>query len=591
MMQYERDALQTELYSDANRKRRRLEREKRTLERPTPSKLHTSVHVCAYLIYHALPGRAIPPPRPARASQKPQSARELIKCASLDIKHLPSSRLKRKRAGAVSGTTYPKLSVLSRQEIQTDLHQLSVRVRSNYYGTGQIMVPGEMGMGPPLPHGMDGHYPEYGVPLGAPVQTPYPQGHPPYPPQPPPESRNIYHHQPLAPAPAPMNGIPRDPNGPPMSPRQYEHGMVNGGPQYGMTGPGQPYTPPPGASSAGAGPSKQPLVNGHGHGRRVISGNKGERERMMENGVSDEYSGRMQPPSQHPHRHPAMHQSLQVHGVPHHHHIVHRHGAHHHHLPGRSASGPGAPRPPELDRYPSAPEQENGMRRPVAVEQYNLVSKPVSMYKEDPDPGPSRGERERGRSMLGGPSSMMGQRGPQDRERPQVTPFVMTPTQAIQATQSRGPGGASPARRDPWMDERSAYDAPGPHRMGSPSRHPSSHSSPRTRPLASPPLSALPNHIYSPSRIASKSTNSRPISPIPVLSKAYPSGPGTPGSRLGTPGLAGPGTRPDVPTHNGLHTPVSIYSSPGLMGPAQPIVPGEHIVPSAKMVAQLGNGS
>lgn len=38
---------------------------------------------------------------------------------------------------------------------------------------------GEMGMGPPLPHGMDGHYPEYGVPLGAPVHTPYP----PYPPR------------------------------------------------------------------------------------------------------------------------------------------------------------------------------------------------------------------------------------------------------------------------------------------------------------------------------------------------------------------------------------------------------------------------
>ena len=36
-MQCERDALQTELFSDSNRKRRRLEREKRTFERPIPS--------------------------------------------------------------------------------------------------------------------------------------------------------------------------------------------------------------------------------------------------------------------------------------------------------------------------------------------------------------------------------------------------------------------------------------------------------------------------------------------------------------------------------------------------------------------------
>ena len=182
----------------------------------------------------------------------------------------------------------------------------------------------------------------------------------------------------------------------------------------------------------------------------------------------------------------------------------------------------------------------------------------------------------------------MGQLGPPDRDRPQVTPFVMTPTQAIQATQPRGPGGASPVRREAWMDERPPYEDRHPHRMTSPSRHPSSHSisSPRSRPLGSP------NHLHSPSRMPSKSTNSRPISPIPLPSKGYPSGPGTPGSRLGTPGLAGPGTRPDVPTANGHHTPVSLYSNgPGLMGPAQPLPPGDHIVPSAKMVAQLGNGS
>lgn len=58
--------------------------------------------------------------------------------------------------------------------------------------------------------------------------------------------------------------------------------------------------------------------------------------------MTDEYSGRIQSLCQHPHRHPAMHQSLQVRGVPHYHRIVLRHGAHHHHLPGCLQSAPAA---------------------------------------------------------------------------------------------------------------------------------------------------------------------------------------------------------------------------------------------------------
>lgn len=85
------------------------------------------------------------------------------------------------------------------------------------------------------------------------------------------------------------------------------------------------------------------LSKRHSHGRRVNGGSKGKRERMMENGVSDEYGRWMQPPSQHPHQRPATHQSLQVHGVPHHHHFMHRHGAHHHHLPGHLQPVPSSP--------------------------------------------------------------------------------------------------------------------------------------------------------------------------------------------------------------------------------------------------------
>jgi hypothetical protein len=48
LLQYERDTLQTDMISEANRKRRKLERERRASERPQPSAsfLSFSLNVC-----------------------------------------------------------------------------------------------------------------------------------------------------------------------------------------------------------------------------------------------------------------------------------------------------------------------------------------------------------------------------------------------------------------------------------------------------------------------------------------------------------------------------------------------------------------
>ncbi|EJD01832.1 uncharacterized protein FOMMEDRAFT_147036 [Fomitiporia mediterranea MF3/22] len=682
---FERNDLQTNMFADSNRKRRRLEREKRALDRPS------------------LPQR-IPPPPAGRVPAKPLSVRELVKFASLDaVQDRP--KLKRKRREPLDQNyAYPSLSVLSPQEIQTDLQLLTAPRSRAYHGP----VMGEIGPGMNMPPSFDQHYIEYNAPpgMGPPGHGPafmhgLPSGampvHHPYGPPPP---GRVYHQ----PGPPPMSSIHhpgvrtmqgpgapptisaypphstrqplRSPSPPPM--QGYEHGgPINGSQLYGATsGPGQHWTQvPPSATSnpnGAPGPSKQPMMNGYAKEHRRDREAKSERERERERvwhennakdaQAQDEY-GRLHTP--HLHRNNHMHQQLQ--GVPHHHHVVHRQNTHHHHHapPGRTPLQPSGQRPLDVDHELSS------RHPPPAVEQINLLQKPTpsSPYWKQEDERIREGERDRERDrdrsrnahVPSGPPPMS-QLGPppSDRERPS---FVMTPSQLIQAGHNppRLEGGA-PSRRDLWAEERLRYEQPdgfghAPHNDGPSRRTHHVHSrqgsgsnvlgSPRMRngnglPPQSPPPSIpsqpsgpgmgpapppvfTPGLLHSPSRLSTslhasprasvgvstpKGVGTRPVSPLPVSSKALPAaftpaGPGTPGntgSRLGTPGLAGPGTRPDAPLSGhglGLTHGPGIYppnGSTGLAGPAQPLIPpvsadAGHIAPPKMTPVQLGNGS
>ncbi|THH04307.1 hypothetical protein EW145_g5620, partial [Phellinidium pouzarii] len=702
---YERDALQTELFADANRKRRRLEREKRILER-------------------GVPARRIPQPPSGPVPPNRVSISELVKFASMDA-NPQRPTLKRKRKEPLgSGYAYPALSVLSTQEIQNDLQVLAAPRARSYHPPVMAEIGPGMGMVPPF----EQHYIEYGGPtvMGIP-----PPGHAPFnlPPAPitvhhpyaapPPPPGRVYHHQQSGPpmgsihhpgrgmqgpgAPAMGGYLPhsgrqlrRTPSPPPM--QGYEHnGLQNGGPPYGVTsGPGQHWAPAPpsvaSSSTAGAGPSKQPAMNGYSKDHRRAGQNsnkdgqafdgrerdiKGERERAglwHENGIKDTQDEHQNmhatplQPSQHPHRHTPLHQSLQ--GVPHHHHVVHhRHAAHHHHPPPLRASGGNASqhslsRPHEMERHMSGPEHESLSRyAPPPIEQINLMSKPAStspFWKpEDVEP-PRERERDRERGRAGpvapGPPPPVNQLGPpQDRDK-----FVMTPSQMVQAGLTSRPAEGGTMRREQWIDDggqgRARYEQiDGAYSQGAlppmdgPTRLAQTHSrqnsngviSPHLRNGASqgtPPPSSGPgigpgmgpvyaNHLHSPSRVplgsahasprtiasTPKGIPTRPISPLPVKglssSTSGYTGPGTPGgasSRLGTPGLAGPGTRPDGPSsglghglglgHGGGHSSGLYPGVSMLAGPAQPLLPSAgadsaHMAPPKMTVVQLGNGT
>lgn len=65
---------------------------------------------------------------------------------------------------------------------------------------------------------------------------------------------------------------------------------------------------------------------------------------------------------------------------------------------------------------------------------------------------------------------------------------------------------------------------------------------------------------------------------------------------MGTPGLSGPGTRPDGPPNGhalGISHGPGLYPSGGaLSGPAQPMLPPDpHMAPPKLTAVQLGNGA
>lgn len=752
------------MFAETNRKRRKLEREKRILERPSPS-------MCPLLapqlnmILIILKAICMVPPGPA-VPAKTISVNELFRLASLDTVPEHASQ-KRKRKDTVDDPNdYPALTTLNAQEIQSDLRLLTAP-RSRAYPP----MPGEIGPGiamPPAPQYVDYNGPP-GTLLPPPLLLPHRRvpttgmNSMPIPGQLPMSNflshktrtydsdsfssssgRAPYHPQPLhAPPPPPMASIhhpgarsmqgPGAPPPPPPSSSAYSnHGYprplrrstspfdggqpVNGNTIYSaMNGPGQHWAQVPGpVSSAGAGPSKQSAMNGYGkEGRRdgrerEKIDRERERERlwlegnMKEQQMQDELS---RVHNQHMPRNSFVHQPQQQ-GVPHHHHHIHRHNGHHghHHHPSSqrppSQIAPGrGPNDIDLDNRYGGPFDQRNHHQKIHSES------PYWKHEEER-------ERERERDRRVAHQAPMNQLGPapdrereRERDRPPSTPFVMTPSQAVQAG-FNGPGPNE--ENEQWMDEQTRYErdrereqerehverdgeryplevrrphiGPTHSRQASNStsirsprsrsgKFPLTHSPSSTHPLPPPasgpgmgPVPAPPfgTLLHSPARLsqslaASPRTSSiaqsnsnpdrerdrsasgsgasgvsppqkgtRTISPLPLaksLPTVYtgtPAGPGTPGSRLGTPALAGPGTRPSSdlspPALNGhvhgghgnglgiTHGP-GLYPGPGvagsregLAGPAHPAPPGAengpgHMAPPKMTAVPLGHGS
>ncbi|KLO18908.1 hypothetical protein SCHPADRAFT_899252 [Schizopora paradoxa] len=653
-----RDKLQSDMFAEANRKRRKLEREKRVLERPPQA-------------------RRIPPPPPFLTDVPPLTIKELVRYSTTGLQQHNSRQRRKQTLRSVKPRSYPTLNVLSLTEVQSDLQQLPIRRQNMAFGP-QFGIDIGPGMGVPGPSAVE-PFPDnaLGIING---QQAFGQGPPQFAPPPstqprpyqPPVNRSIpppSHHQQIG-VPPPIGGLHHGGSRPMQGPGQPHVYSGSGGPppmpafnnpRSSRRSPSPPYeanvngingSVPQHGGMSGPGQRGWPKANGWKEQRRVPSGSGSKdahpfdlrdirperetrpekrtrdlRDEWYDNGVSregDEHLRLNGPSSSHhqsglpTHRHTLQHHNL--HGIPHHHHVVHRHpGSHHHHDLSRSgASG-------RRHEHASGDYDHRSRRLPPDADHHaNARSNASPLWKpEDGEPS-----RERGRPAMVGPSSSMGpQPPPPPSDRLQPTPFVMTPSQAMQAY--------PPSRRDHWDDRGPPPYAdghtphmqePGPSRHGhiplgrppSPPRHGLHNglASPprRIAPPGSPPFQMnSPRHHPqsshpSPRIGASSMKSTRPISPVPakILTSALyppgPTGPGTPGigggsSRIGTPGLAGPGTRPDGPPHPNGHGSLSLFPSPAppppLTGPGgqSHLPPGNSdLLPSKMSVVPLGNG-
>ncbi|KAF9463230.1 Sds3-like-domain-containing protein [Collybia nuda] len=488
---FSRDELQTDMISETNRKRRRLERERRVIERPQPARRLPSIL------------QDIPPPPSLRSV----------------VKAFPFGNRRRNKRDSIFNShqlIYPELSTLSPVDITNDLDFLfQTRDRRPPYdlhrGIG-INMNMSLGAPPPSTHGYDQYNDEILPPsFGS-------GGHRIHPP---PFQHHLHGPPPLQPG-APGSGFPSyNSSGrasqqlhppPPTQNHVHQHGQspFHNDLDIGIiTGPGQilphhPYFGSQGGSSSGYAGGQQPIrrtpspINGLPNGvgskpngswmgtgmgmggiypgpaktgsewhrdghrneqededRERALRDKRERERERDRdrehreGLERERRDvqHMQQISQQ-HRHPPPHshsvppgQSHQHITGPHHHHRPHHHHVvHHHHSPPQPGSSSGhapSPLPPSNSgRSPhSSREYESGRshthinhnQHPTEI--INLSSTKSSHRKDELT---SSAEYRDARNKHGGrPAS-----GPiiDDRDRPLAMPFVMPSTHSIQHT-------------------------------------------------------------------------------------------------------------------------------------------------------------
>lgn len=187
--------------------------------------LYAKKYLCVCITAFRVP---LPPSGPLAPKQL--SARDLVDFVSANSGSKRESVKRKRRVSAETSGTQPSLSVLSTQEIQSDLQLLTAPRPRGYHMQTELNA--SMNIAPPF----DPHYPEY--------NTPGINGHP--------QSHAAYGH---ALPPAPPVGI-HHPYQPTPSGRAYQHQQQPGPPmgsifhpQARMQGPG---APPPGSYLLGA---------------------------------------------------------------------------------------------------------------------------------------------------------------------------------------------------------------------------------------------------------------------------------------------------------------------------------------------------
>ncbi|KAI0074582.1 hypothetical protein K474DRAFT_1676980 [Panus rudis PR-1116 ss-1] len=302
-----RDELQTEMIAETNGRRRRMEREKRALDRPQPGIF--SMICFGFLVTHANLVRRIPgaplhvPP--------PPSLHDIAKAFPFDSSTDPSQRkASKKRAAPSEPLVYPTLTTLSPAEIHDDLQfLLNSRQHAAMFdmarpgGFGhhpQVfdpfgLPPGPPHLGPP-PHVMDGPMPGHmRIPPqmqgGPPPHMPPPGfgGNGPLPPQQGPrvQGKGVHHPQPMDIDMRPHSSLGHV-QGYPMStvPVNLLRRSISPVPVQAFNGSHGPGGPPPRPSSSAAAPN-----GAKAHGWIPGPGPSGEKDvptkRMSMNGVQE----------------------------------------------------------------------------------------------------------------------------------------------------------------------------------------------------------------------------------------------------------------------------------------------------------------
>ncbi|KAH8102158.1 hypothetical protein BXZ70DRAFT_906139 [Cristinia sonorae] len=498
-----RDDLQAEMTSEMNRRRRKLDRERRNLDRPLPARV--------------IPG----PPHDIRP------APTIYDIVRSDPFNAPRSSKVRKQETPSQHLVYPHLTSLSPDDIIHDM---------------ELMFPPRNMMFDPLRQGMLGPGPMHSHPLGNPPgfetfpmgmgmvdgrfgpavpppmqHLPHPHMHGPGPGFPGPSASagpRIPNHIAPQPLPYPMmmemdNGgirrpssVPGHPNHQPFPPPgpsgpvnlmrrsispvpAFSHGSMTGMPPASLGNPRPQWMgesgPGPSSHNANAAEIRREEREIQKHRERVSEylakeRERGEREREEREGFHNQSAPPRHIP--HPHGHPHIHGSGH-HPATHRHVIHHHHVRHHHHRPtngpevggpaingaGMGQGGMGSPRMHDMDL--SRP------RSGAPTEVIDLSSSagkhgpPMSAFWKGSEDQPHPADRDHGRGLHGPPSA-----GPHDRMVP--PPFGGYPPSPRHGP-STAPGSKAPSRRGSFsaMD-----DGPRPS---------SSHSHPLDR---LPPLSA-----------------------------------------------------------------------------------------------------
>lgn len=497
------------MISETNRKRRKLERERRALERPQPGQFVRVSAFCA-LADNMLERRIPGPPQEIRA---PPTLREIVKSYPFGIVSTGHALRSKDVAGPL---TYPHLTPLPGDDIRRDLEFLFQHRRgvAGFDPHRQLVNPA---LGAPVPQQYDypmnmamangpgpgnrfvpgpafqhPHYPEMQPPLG--MQPFQPQAQrPAHHPTVPGSLPNLHPSQaidqdmgPHRPGSGPshphmhmqqfggmtsMNGtgglmrarsispVPLQtvPNrmvpspAPPGFSQSKPNGWVGGGPPGpSMLGPGgkELRRPGSGPSTHEAELDRERFVEGQKARERM------ERERDGRERDQERYPVQMIPPRHqhpHPHVHAPLGQPAHVHVVQHHHRIPHHHHVVHHHHPPQT-NGPGPAQGPPMSALPAGmgPGQ-NAMNSPRPLRDVEPRHIHPSTSMEDMAAGSSK-------QLLPSPHDT-----PRDRVRPigpapsashdrLMTPFTMGSSQGIQSTYPGSPRNAHPPPAAPSMD-------------------------------------------------------------------------------------------------------------------------------------------